>query len=116
MATAQQAPDAYTRQLDILHRLLDERIGQHALFFEIDMDALPDGSPEIVGHVLDARGQPYYFGMGWDDAAGAPTLRALKPGVPEPHWSTSREYLDARRDLGLSVPEAATSAQSIPNR
>lgn len=101
MALEQQTSDAYTQQLDVLHQLLDVRIGRHALFFEIDMDALPDGSPEIVGHALDSRGQAYWFAMGWDVEVRTPTFRTFEPAINEAHWWRSREYLDARRSLGL---------------
>ena len=101
MAIEQQTPDAHTRQLDVLHQFLDARIGRHALFFEIDMDLLPDGSPEIIGHALDAGGQAYWFAMSWDAEAQAPTLRTFKPVLTEAHWWRTREYLNARRALGL---------------
>ena len=108
MTIEQQAADAYTRQLDVLHRLLDARIGRHALFFEIDMDTLPDGSPEIVGHALDANGQTYWFAMGWDAGARTLTIRTLKPSTIGARWWQTDECLDARRSPGLPAPEPAT--------
>ena len=106
---AQRTSDPYTRQLAVLGRLLDETgLGRYAVFFEIDTDTLPDGSPEITGYVLDARGQAYWFVLGWDAARAAPALTTWRPVTTEPGWWRADEYLAARRELGLPTAAPAT--------
>ena len=100
----QQIPDAYTRQLDVLRRLLASKgLGSYALFFEIDADTLPDGSPELTGYALGSDGQAYWFVLGWDTDLGCPSLTTWKPVSTERGWWQAEEYLDARRALGLAA-------------
>ena len=104
-----ETSDAYTRQLGVLGRLIGQKQpGRHAVFFEIDADTLPDGSPEIAGYVLNKSGQAYWFVLGWDVAHAAPSLTAWKPVPTEAGWWKSDEYLAARRELGLPTAVPVT--------
>ncbi len=106
---ARETSDAYTRQLGVLGRLIDQKQpGRHALFFEIDADTLPDGSPEITGYVLDQAGQAYWFVLGWDATRATPSLTTWKAVPTEPGWWRSEEYLAARRELGLPTAAPVT--------
>ena len=106
---AQRTSDAYTRQLGVLGRLIGgKQLVRYALFFEIDADTLPDGSPEIAGYVLDQDGQTYWFELGWDATRAAPSLTTWKPVPTEPAWWRAEEYLAARCELGLQTAAHVT--------
>ena len=109
MVATPHTPDVYSQQLDVLTGLLNERLGRHELFFEIDAGTMPDGSPEITGYALDTSGQAYWIVLGWDAGLGGPALTTVKRAEPEAQWMRANEYRAARRSLGLPVGDVVSA-------
>ena len=90
-------------EAQILERLVqDRRLGRHAFFFVTgEGEIMPNGVEDASGHVIDERGRVYAFWLGWDDRRQAPAFTAWEEVEPEPGWSESSEYRQARERVGL---------------
>lgn len=99
------APDRYERAVAAIHTLIAERgIGRHALFHEAgEGRAFPDGSEAMSGYVVDEQGRTYTFWTGWDAERGRATFTTWEPVELEPRMLASREYQEARAEVGLPV-------------
>jgi hypothetical protein len=102
MAAHRAAPPG-SQQENVLRVLLDQqRLGRYAPFFVTGEGGfLPNGLEETSGYVIDERGRVFSFWLGWDHDHGVPALTEWEQEEPEPHWSRSREYREARAAVGL---------------
>jgi hypothetical protein len=103
IANEQFAPDRYERALAAIHALITERkIGRYALFHEVgEGQHFPDDSEEMSGYVVNDKGEVYTFWTGWDTEHGHAVFTTWERITPEPSLAKSREYLDARAEVGL---------------
>ena len=100
------APDRFERAVAAIHALIGERgVGQHALFGEVNEGALfPDGTEAMSGHVIDEQGRVYAFWTDWDSERQDPMFVTWREVSPEKCLVADREYLQARRAVGLNRP------------
>ncbi len=86
-----------------LDALIAERIpGRHAWFWVVQEGAtLPDGTYDESGHVIDEQGRVFAFWTGWDTARNTVTFESWEQVQPEPSWTDSVEYRQAREAVGL---------------
>ncbi len=86
-----------------LEALIAERIvGPYALFFVTpEGEAFPDGSESESGFAIDQAGRVFAFWTGWDAERGEAVLESWEQDEPEPFWTDSAEYRQARLAVGL---------------
>lgn len=86
-----------------LHALIAERVpGRHAWFFVVPEGyALPDGTMAESGFAINEQGRVFSFWTGWDATRNAFTFESWEQVEPEPFWSESAEYRQARQAVGL---------------
>jgi hypothetical protein len=106
-----------SRQVDdeaqILEQLVrDRRLGRHAFFFVTgEGEFMPNGIEDASGHVIGEDGRVYAFWLGWDDQRQAPAFTEWEEVEPEPAWSESREYRQARERAGLDQSVLSPAAE-----
>lgn len=92
-----------------LEALIAERVtGRYAYFFVTpEGRALPDGTEDESGFVIDERGRVFAFWTAWDAARNDVTFESWEEDEPEPFWAEIAEYRRARASVGLREPGAA---------
>jgi hypothetical protein len=102
-AEPRYASDRYERAVAAIHALLDELgIGQRALFHEVGEGvAFPDGTESMSGHVIDDQERLFIFWTDWDAARRQIVFTTWEQIEPEPVLAASREYQEARAQVGL---------------
>ncbi len=105
-AEPRSAPDRFERALAAIHALIGERgMGRHALFGEVNEGTpFPDGTEAMSGRVLDEHGRVFAFWTDWDAERQCPVFVTWREVSPEAHTVADREYLEARRAVGLDRP------------
>jgi hypothetical protein len=105
-AEPRYASDRFERAVAAIHALIGERgVGRHALFGEVNEGTLfPDGTEAMSGHVVDEQGCVYAFWTDWDSERQCPVFVTWREVRPEGHLVADREYLEARRAVGLDRP------------
>ena len=100
------APDRFARALAAIDGLIGERgVGRHALFGEVNEGTIfPDGTEAMSGHVVDEQGRVFTFWTGWDAERQAPVFVTWREVGPDDRLNADREYLQARRAVGLDRP------------
>jgi hypothetical protein len=92
-----------TREGKLLDRLARARgLKRYAFFFVTgEDDLLPNGVETSSGFVIDDHGRVFSFWTGWDMDCQEPTFSDWERIEPEPGWENSREYRQARQQVGL---------------
>ncbi|MCC7372300.1 MAG: hypothetical protein IT306_28050 [Chloroflexi bacterium] len=104
MTGRQERGRARSPERQAIHRLLAEHgIRRYALFLmQQEGRLLPNGLETVSGFVLEGTAAVHSFWLSWDAARDAPTLAPFAPiSEPETVFADDREYLAARRTLGL---------------
>ena len=99
-------PDRFERAIVSIHELIRERgVGRHALFGEVNEGVIfPDGTESMSGHVIDEQERIYAFWTDWDLVQQRPVFETWREVVPDGRLLSDREYLEARRIVGLDRP------------
>ena len=97
------ALDRFDRAIAAIEALQNNLgFGRRAIFHDVGEGTIfPDGTESVSGHVIDEAGRVYFFWTDWDAARGRPVFTTWKQVEPEPSWSASKEYRQARASLGL---------------
>lgn len=112
--TLEIAPPGATRQSRTIHALIQQkgyRPGEYALFLVSgEGKLLPTSSPddrleEASGMLIDKSERIFAFWMSWDAASGRPVFVDWIQRPPSPGLWKSREYREARRQIGLADTE-----------
>jgi hypothetical protein len=65
-------------------------------------ESLPDGSETASGMVVDQDGSVFSFWLDWDEKERRPALTHWEPVNTDADWLEEEEYLQARREAGLT--------------